>query len=460
MPILNFKGKSTVYSHHLGVPFQTLEMDKKKSFPKKSKNGALLKPSLNDNLIIHGDNLYALKALMPEYAGSIKCIYIDPPYNTGNKSWQYNDNASGPLIKNWLGKTVGDHDLERHDKWLCMMWPRLKLLRDLLSDNGVIFVSIDDHEQHHLQMIMDEIFGEKNFIAQFIWKRKRKSSYLHKNLGVITEYVKCYSKNRDLTLPLSIETSPDIQAYPFYNTGNRLSILEFPKNSVSFCCSDQILPPQDMSKEGKHVKLLNKLVIKNGKNKSSFRLEGCWRFSQRKLNSIVSNKDKILISKIPFKPRWIKKGGEAKPMSNLLTQASYNIPTNEDATEELSNIFFAQPLTSFHYPKPSGLIKTLIKSVTYNDKEAIILDSFAGSGTTAQAVLELNKEDHGNRKFILIECEKYADKITAERVRRVIKGVPKAKNEKLKKGFGGSFTYYTLGKEIKKFNKKNTPSQL
>ena len=132
MPVLNFKGKSTVYSHHLGVPFRSLEINEKESLSKKLKNGKKEKLSLNDNLIIHGDNLHALKALLPRYAGKIKCIYIDPPYNTGNEDWKYNDNVNSPLIKEWLGKAVGVDDLERHDKWLCMMWPRLQLLKELL----------------------------------------------------------------------------------------------------------------------------------------------------------------------------------------------------------------------------------------------------------------------------------------------------------------------------------------
>ena len=128
----------------------------------------------DDNLIIHGDNLHALKALMPRFAGRVKCIYIDPPYNTGNEGWVYNDNTNGPILKHWLANEgpVDGEDLERHDKWLTMMWPRLHLLKELLSEDGVIFVSIDDNEQHHLRMLMDEIFGEENFIANIIWQKK------------------------------------------------------------------------------------------------------------------------------------------------------------------------------------------------------------------------------------------------------------------------------------------------
>lgn len=165
MPTLDFKGKQLIYAHHLGVPARTFVVDAKKSLPLKGE-----KPSLDGNLIIHGDNLHALKALLPRYGGRVNCIYIDPPYNTGNEGWVYNDNVNGPAIKEWLKdkSPVDGEDLERHDKWLCMMWPRLQLLRELLAEDGAIFISIDDNEQHRLRMAMDEIFGEENFIANII----------------------------------------------------------------------------------------------------------------------------------------------------------------------------------------------------------------------------------------------------------------------------------------------------
>src|SRR5437762_8442458 len=151
MSELQFKGKEFVYNHHLTVPYRPLEMDAGKSIGK---------PNLNGNLIIHGDNLHALKALLPLYAGKVDCIFIDPPYNTGNENWSYNDNVNSPMMREWLGKTVDREDLTRHDKWCCMMLPRLKLLRELLRDDGAIFVSIDDNEVHRLRCLMDEVFGE------------------------------------------------------------------------------------------------------------------------------------------------------------------------------------------------------------------------------------------------------------------------------------------------------------
>lgn len=170
MPILDFKGKQQVQADHLRVPLRALNIDTKKSCPRK---GA--KPSLDDSLIIEGDNFKALKALFPIYAEKIDLVYIDPPYNTGNEGWVYNDNVnSHPLMKEWLrGKNpIDNEDMEKHEKWLCLMWRRLKLLHELLKDSGAIFISIDDNEQHRLRLIMDEIFGESNFIANIIWQKK------------------------------------------------------------------------------------------------------------------------------------------------------------------------------------------------------------------------------------------------------------------------------------------------
>ena len=192
MPTLDFKGKQIIYAHHLTVPARTLEPDASKSLPS---NGSA--PSLDDNLIIHGDNLHALKALMPRYAGRVHCIYIDPPYNTGNEKWVYNDNVNSPMMQEWLKdkSPVDGEDLERHDKWLCMMWPRLHLLRELLAEDGVIFISTDDNEAHHLHDILSEIFGEDNFVATFIW---RKVDSPNDNKVAITpdhDYVICFAKD-------------------------------------------------------------------------------------------------------------------------------------------------------------------------------------------------------------------------------------------------------------------------
>ena len=169
MPTLDFKGKQFVYAHHLTVPFRQINLDAKKSLAKDGK------PSLDDNLIIHGDNLHALKALLPKYAGRVDCIFIDPPYNTGNEGWCYSDNVNAPLIREWLkdsANPVDKEDLERHDKWLCMMWPRLQLLKELLTNEGTIWITLDDNEVHRARTILDEVFGEENFLANISWVKR------------------------------------------------------------------------------------------------------------------------------------------------------------------------------------------------------------------------------------------------------------------------------------------------
>ena len=186
MPTLDFEGKEIVYSYHLGVPYRPLEPDAGKS---------LGPAEANDNLIIQGDNLHALKSLLPQYAGKVKCICIDPPYNTGNEGWAYNDKVNTPGLREWFRKEVGREDLARHDKWLCMMWPRLHLLKELLADDGAIFVFIDDNEQRHLTLIMDEIFGEENFTANIIWHH-RKSSQNDIDVSLSHNYILCYARDR------------------------------------------------------------------------------------------------------------------------------------------------------------------------------------------------------------------------------------------------------------------------
>jgi adenine-specific DNA-methyltransferase len=195
MPTLDFKGKQFVYSHHLGVPFRELQVVPEKSLPSKGQQ-----PSLNDNLIIHGDNLEALKALLPTHAAKVDCIFIDPPYNTGNEGWCYNDNVRSPLMEEWLKKSanpVDKEDMERHDKWLCMIWSRLSLLRELLSEDGVIFITIDDNEVHRLIALMDEIYGEKNFISTIAWQKRVSPANDAEFFSTDHDHFIVFSKNRD-----------------------------------------------------------------------------------------------------------------------------------------------------------------------------------------------------------------------------------------------------------------------
>jgi adenine-specific DNA-methyltransferase len=426
VPNLTWIGKDAVVNHDKEVPFRLLKKVKSASVGQNSQN-----------LVIHGDNLEALKALMPYYAGKIKCIYIDPPYNTGNEKWVYNDKVNSPKIKKWLGKVVGKEaeDLCRHDKWLCMMYPRLTLLRELLSDDGVLFVSIDDHESYNLRLILNDIFEEKNFIAHFTWMRKRKPSHLDKKVRKNTEYILCYAKNYKKIMPLKSAEAEENKPYPFYNSGNTRNILLFPPNRIK-CTSlaDGRYAPRVYSDKKTHVKLLNEVIVKNKVIINQFRLEGEWRYSQSSLDEFLKNKEEIVIKGNKFKPYYIRKltgtTGELKNSMTLLgspgrlkraleneLEPELLIGTNEDAEAEITSFNL-----QFDNPKPTSLIKFLIKIATIYDKSAIILDSFAGSGTTGQAVLELNNEDKIDRKFILVELEdKIAKDITAERVKRAIR---------------------------------------
>ena len=441
MPILTWIGKDKVVNHHHDVPYRVLEH----KYGFRAEDEGDRTPTESGNKIIHGDNLEALKSLLPEYEGRVKCIYIDPPYNTGNEKWVYNDNVNDPKIKKWLGEVVGKEgeDLSRHDKWLCMMYPRLKLLHKLLAEDGVIFISIDDNEQANLRLLCDEIFGANNFVTNFIWERKKKPAFLSNQLGSITEYVLCYGKEIK-TLPAFTSSefkTTEGKKYPLNNAGNGISILTFPEQSVQFHIDNSIIEPQDMSGGNIITKLLDKVVIVNGKNITPFRLEGEWRYSQTRLNEIISNKEELIISKIPFRPNHIKRGGDEKKIHNFLSYRTYDINTNEDASANLQSIFGQK---AFDFSKPDNLLSFLIDLIT--DSESIILDSFAGSGTTAHAVLNLNKKDKGNRKFILVEMEDYAEDITAERVRRVMRGYGEGKNATV--GTGGAFDYYELGEPM------------
>ncbi|MDD5462588.1 MAG: site-specific DNA-methyltransferase [Methylococcales bacterium] len=423
MPTLDFKGKQYIYSHHHSVPFRELLINSKKSLPVSGK-----KPSLDDNLIIHGDNLHALKALMPQYAGKIKCIYIDPPYNTGNEGWCYNDNVNSQLMKDWLKKNanpVDKEDMERHDKWLCMIYPRLKLLHELLADDGVIFISIDDNEVHHLRAVMDEIWGEGNWLGTIVWKKKTNGNNVG-DIPPVHDYIICYCKQKDFMGLLGIKITEDYIEKKFSNPDNDP---RGPWDTMDLSANH----------EGPHFPIINQ---KTGK--TYYPAEGrYWVFNEKEVENRIKD-GRIIFGKTgkagPVQKVFLKEKKLRKKAESLWDKHGLN----SDGMEELGLILGKKKL--FDHPKPSVLLKNLLDIAT--EGADIILDSFSGTGTTAQAVLDLNKEDGGNRKFILVEMEDYADSITAERVRRVIKGVPAAKDEKLKAGLGGSFTFCELGKEI------------
>lgn len=471
MPTLNWIGKDKVVNHHLDVPFRTLE--KQYTF---APNGG----DDDGNMIIHGDNLDALKALLPMYEGRVKCIYIDPPYNTGNEKWVYNDNVNDPHIKAWLGKVVGaeGEDLSRHDKWLCMMYPRLKLLQKLMAEDGVIFISIDDTEYANLKLICDEIFGANCFVSNISWQRTYSTRNDSKGIVNEVEHILVYSK------------LPDWQPSKLPRTAEMNSIYKNPDNDVISWASDNPFAPGAISHQGMVYAIQHpftgKLIYPGNAR--------CWTFGQEQMLEIMRgwcdyelrdlhDDEKraevcgtsidavrkgvmgIVLSKsleesaaqatlVYKRGQWPKfyftKGGKGGiRRKTYLENVGGKPPTNlwlytdtghtDEAKKELLSIFKGK--APFNTPKPSRLIQFVLQIV--GDKDAIILDSFAGSGTTAHAVLNMNKQDGGHRKFILVEMGDYAENITAERVRRVINGY--GEGNKAVEGTGGGFSFYELG---------------
>ena len=440
MPTLDFKGKQIVYAHHLGVPYRTLDVARKKSvLPKGGGKNEVVEEG---NLVVHGDNLQALKALMPRYAGRVNCIYIDPPYNTGKEGWMYNDNVNSELMRRWLKDNgeVDREDPERHDKWLCMMWPRLQLLRELLTENGAIFVSIDDNEQHRLRMVMDEIFGEDNFVANIIWQKKYSPANDAKYFSDNHDFVLCYAKRK-------ANNGDDDQQTETWQR-NLLPRVEKQNKLYKYDDNDDRGPWRSGDLTGKSYTPEYDYPIANPKTgKTHDPSEGrSWITSKEQMQAWIEENRVFFGRDGKGKPQLKRYLREVQQGVVPLTIWPYDEVGHTDGARKLIKSIFSDRRQPFDNPKALGLLKRIITLGA--DKDAIILDSFAGSGTTAQAVLELNKEDGGNRKFILVECEDYADSITAERVRRVIKGVPGAREENLKAGLGGHFAFCTLGKEL------------
>lgn len=444
MPTLHFKGKTFVQNHHLAVKYHQLVPKKELSLTDKV--------SLHDNLIIQGDNLKALKALLPTYAGKVKCIYIDVPYNTGNENWVYNDNVNSPMIQEWLGKAVDIEDLTRHDKWLCMMMPRLKLLRELLSEDGVIFISCDDNELANLRVLLNEIFGENNFYSQVI-VRANSRGQTYNQIAKTHEYLIVYTKNPETELfelekdseSNDLNLNDEIGAFNIRELRNRNP--KFGKHNRPNLFYPIYINPKSEDKDGFCLVSLteSKEFSEMVEPFNSQMKESCWRWGKDKVTKNVSSKPTTsnLVAK--------KKNDGSFGIYEKYRKTTYkpksiwddNSFLNETGTIELRELGLEN---QFDFPKPKSLVKQCIALAT--SEGDIVLDSFAGSGTTAQAVLELNEESGVERNFILVEMESYANELTAERTRRVIKGVKTAKSELLKKGTGGSFSYFELGDTI------------
>ena len=433
MPILDWIGKKQVINHDKEVPFRLL------------KRVHSLSVGESENLIIKGDNLEALKALLPYYYNKVKCIYIDPPYNKGNENWIYNDKVNSPEIKKWLQNVVDKEDLSRHDKWLCMMYPRLKLLRELLADDGVIFISIDENEEHYLRAIMDEIFGYDNFIEKIIWNKRIPKN--DKGIGNIHEYIILYTKNSEYKHKFMTPKEGIDEVYKFVaklksrKTPIDNSELELKKfyerkgydRGITLYCNldneyriwGKVNVSWPNAKNGPRYNIFHPKTKKPTKVP-----DNGWRWKEETFQELVDYNNYIerydgsfVCGRI-----WFAKDENTQPsyiqyldnVEDFLFRSIQSIKSSGGM--ELDEIL---PNNNFPHPKTYKLLKRLISSVEGDVKgdDFIILDSFAGSGTTAHAVLELNKEDGGNRKFILVEMEdEIARKVTAERVKRVIKG--------------------------------------
>ncbi len=409
---LNWLGKD----NRSQVEPRVLIEDHEKSFHAKHR---VTERDLFDNRILFGDNLLALRALEQEFTGRIKCIYIDPPYNTGSAFEHYDDGLE-------------------HSIWLSLMRDRLELLRRLLRKDGVIFVHIDDNEQAYLKVLMDEIFGRKNYCGQFIWEKKKKPSFLNANMGIVTEYILAYSPDRSSSPPFIGGLTTEGKKYPLNNAGNGVQTLCFQPGSVQFRCADGVYEPRDMSEGNIITKLLDRLVVEDGRNKNAFRLEGEWRYSQRKLDEIVGEGDTLVISKIPFRPNHIKAGGEEKKIKNLLSIAHYQMSTYEDSNAESEALFGRN---AFDYPKPEKLLLTLIGAVTSPGEW--VLDSFAGSGTTGAVAHKMG------RRWIMVELGEHCHTHIIPRLKKVIDGEdPGGITKSVDWKGGGGFRYYRLAPSL------------
>ena len=398
MTELNFKGKEFVYNHHLSVPVRPLEMQADKGIGD---------PSLDGNLIIQGDNLHALKALLPMYAGKVDCIFIDPPYNTGNEGWAYNDKVNAPMIREWLAANpIGIDDGLRHDKWCAMMWPRLRLLHELLSESGSIWITLDDNEVQRAREMLDEIFGETNFVATCVWQKVFSPKNTAQFFSEDHDYVLLYAKDKQVWRPNMLERTTEMEAR--YSN---------PDNDPRGPWTSGDLSARNYYSEGTYSITTPKGRLIDGPPKGTY-----WRVSESNFKQMDTEGQiwwGVDRNNQPRIKRYLSevKGGRIPQTLWKFEEVGHT----QDAKKQLLRVMdFDASDDVFVTPKPTGLVRRVLDLAT--QENSVILDSFAGSGTTAHAVLEANKRDGGNRRFILVEMEDYADRLTAERVRRVING--------------------------------------
>ncbi|MFH0341149.1 MAG: site-specific DNA-methyltransferase [Chromatiales bacterium] len=398
MPEIVFKGKEYVYNHHLTVPYRPLEPHPRKSI------GV---GDLGGNLIIHGDNLHALKSLLPRYAGKVDLIFIDPPYNTGNEKWCYNDNVNSPIMKEWLSSSpVDGEDLLRHDKWLCMMWPRFVLLRELLSERGSLWMTLDDNEVHRARMILDELFGGDSFVANVIWQKNYSPKNTAQFFSEDHDYLLVIAKNRNNWRPNLLGRTEEMEAR-YANPDKD------PRGPWK---------PSDLSARNYYSEGTYPIDCPGGRHIKGPPPGTYWRMKKEKFlqkdreGRIWWGEDR---NNIPAIKRFLSEVKQGRVPQTLWFYE--DVGHTQDAKKTLLEMgVLKSQVDATLTPKPVALVERVLEIGAKPD--SVILDSFAGSGTTAHAVLAANAKDGGSRLFILVESEDYADRITAERVRRIIKG--------------------------------------
>jgi len=444
MPTLNWIGKEAVVNHHREVPYHLLRCDEKLSVGDPG----------SGNLLVQGDNLLALKALLPYYAGRVKCIYIDPPYNTGDENWVYNDNVNSPQIRKWLGQVAGKEaeDLSRHDKWLCMMYPRLALLREFLRLEGMIFVSIDEHEEGNLRLMMDDVFGADNALGTLVWKRRSSSAMRGTPLSIDHEYVLAYAADARSTTMFGL--SKGVEGYPYEDERGH------------YASTDLTVGMGRDARPGQFYPITNPRTGRVYEPNP----ERVWRFFPETMQKVIE-RDLIIwpdevegkMTRPRYKTYYDPNTEKLRPVSSWIERPNTNDRELEGDEAEYDVSILTSGMTQeggkllqhimgskvFAYPKPLSLVRSLVRAAA--GPADIIMDSFAGTGTTAHAVLDLNAEDGGARRFLVVEMEEdICSSITRERLARAIQGYTSTNGKRQKEvpGLGGGFRFCKLSHPI------------
>lgn len=461
MPELIWEGKDAVINYHHTLPVRELKIDLDASLSQK--------PSLDDNLIIEGDNVEVLKALIPKFASKVDVIYIDPPYNTGNENWVYNDNLNSPQMKSWLGNVVGKEDLQRHDKWLCMMYPRLVLARELLAEHGVIFISINEEEIFDLKFLCDEIFDISNYQMTCTIKVRHEDRILKgdKDYHEVTEYLLFYAKS-DHYKPfkkLKDNTSIEDYIYSIQELSDKPELIELGSKQVEVFKPSEYRINKSEPSEDKFKKISIRGTIKDGNSSGRFYVSHLEKLAKDRSKCLFKVPD-MGADYVPFRyfltPDGKKINGDYFQGVPIERKDILEIPYPNffDFEADFNDVGYEGGISFRNGKKPISFLKKIFElSNVKSNSSALILDFFAGSGTTGHAVLEMNKEDGGNRKFILVQQPEESEEaskqgfknifeITTTRIRRCIEGVPTAKDSKLQEGLGGSFTVVKLGEAL------------